>query len=543
MTAVVGLDFEHFNGMSGEFYLVEIMGAGAALFDYDNDGDLDAYLVQGAMLGSDKTLADALFPPPADLPLKDRLYRNDLVVRPDGARVLRFTDVTEESGIEATRYGMGVAAGDYDGDGWVDLYVTNFGPNQLFRNNGDGTFTEVASATGTDDSLWSVSAAFVDYDHDGWLDLYVVNYVDFSFATSKECYNFTRDYCSPQSYNPLPDRLFHNRGDGTFEDVTATAHVARSYGSGLGVVAADLNGDGRVDIYVANDGLPNTCWINQGDGKFKNTALLAGVALNEQGDAEASMGVDAADVDGDGDEDLFMTHLRGETNTIYLNDGSGLFFDATIKTGLGYPSQPYTGFGTAWFDYDNDGLLDLMVMNGAVTLIEALVEARDPFPLHERNQLFRQTSPGTFEEVSETAGAPFRVSEVSRGAAFGDVDNDGDTDVLLSNNNGPARLLVNNVGNRKHWIGLRLVGGSPPRSIPGTRVAILRAGSDPLWRRARSDGSYASANDPRVLVGLGDTAEIEAVRAIWPDGRVEQWEGLSADRWITLQEGTGREVE
>ena len=540
--AAAGLDFVHFNGMSGEYYSAEIMGPGGALLDFDNDGDLDVYLVQGRMLGPGKTLDDALFGPPSGAsPPGDRLYRNDLQVHADGTRTLRFTDVTEGSGLGRHSYGMGVATGDVDNDGWVDIYRTGIGANHLFRNDGDGTFTDVTARTGTDDPRWSVSASFVDYDRDGWLDLYVGNYVDPRLDDRIECFNRTgeKDYCGPKRYTPAPDRLLRNRGDGTFADVTAEALQGSEYGPALGVVAADLNGDGWQDLYVANDGEPNQFWLNQRNGAFANDAWLAGVAVNRDGNAEGSMGVDAGDFDADGDDDLFMTHIATETNTLYMNDGSGLFEDRTARVGLGPPSLPFTGFGTAWFDVDNDGWLDLLVANGEIRTQEALVRVDDPFPLHQRNQLFRNLGNGRFEEIGAQAGSPFRISEVSRGAAFGDVDNDGDTDVLLTNNNGPVRLLINDVGHRKQWVGLRLVGAGG-RDMLGARVGVFRDGGSVLWRRARADGSYVSANDPRVLVGLGEAAAIDRVRVVWPGGGVEEWADVGVNRWTTLLEGAGR---
>jgi hypothetical protein len=538
-----GIDFLHFNGGSGEFYISEIMGAGGAMFDFDNDGDLDIYLVQGQMLGPGKTLDQASIPPRA-LPVRDRLYRNDFMVRADGTRTLRFTDVTEGSGLVGRSYGMGVAAGDFDNDGRIDLYRTALGPNQLFRNNGDGTFADVSHRTGTSNPRWSVSASFVDIDRDGWLDLYVGNYLDHSVDDRARCYTRTgkRDYCGPRSYRPVPDRLYRNRRDGTFVDVTAEAQVAREFGPALGVVAADFNVDRWADIYVANDGEPNLLWINQRNGRFRNTALLAGAALSGLGSAEGSMGVDAGDFDNDGDEDLFVTNLPGETNTLYVNDGSGLFEDLTSKAGLAIPSLPYTGFGTAWFDFDNDGWLDLFVANGAVRILEGLARPTDPFPLRERNQLFRNLGTGRFEEVTARAGVVFELSEVGRGAAFGDVDNDGDVDVLVTNNNGPARLLINHVGERSRWVGLRLVGGTGLRDMLGARVGVFRDEGPPLWRRARADGSYASANDPRVLVGLGNAATVRRVRVIWPSGRIEDWTDIAIGGWITLKEGSGVQV-
>ncbi|MBM3773177.1 MAG: CRTAC1 family protein [Acidimicrobiia bacterium] len=536
----VGLDFVHFNGMSGEFYFEEMMGSGAALLDFDNDGDLDVYLIQGQMLGVGRTLADALIPPRLPLPLSDRLYRNDLEVRADGTRTLRFTDVTSGSGLDVRSYGMGVATGDFDNDGRIDVYRTRRGPGQMFRNNGDGTFTDVSARTGTRHPGWSVSASFIDIDHDGWLDLYVGNYVDND--DTKKCFSALgeRDYCGPQGFKPMPDRLYRNRGDGTFTDVTATANVAREYGPALGVVGADVNGDGWTDIYVANDMRENVLWLNQRNGTFKNGALLAGVAVNQTGAVEAGMGVDAGDVDNDGDEDLFVTNLGTQKNTLYVNDGSGLFEDRSTFSRLGRPNQPNTGFGTLFFDYDNDGWLDVLVANGAVYTKKALAAAKDPYPLHEINQLFRNLGNGTFKEVTSRAGAVFGLSEVSRGAAFGDVDNDGDMDVVVTNNSGPVRLLINDIGHRSHWLGLRLVGGKPGRDMLGARVGVYRGEGPPLWRRARTDGSYASAQDPRVLVGLGRSTTVPRVRVIWPSGRVEEWTNLAIDRWRTLTEGTGR---
>ncbi len=541
-TAAAGLEFQHVNGMSGELYFNEMVGAGVALFDYDNDGDLDIYLVQGHMLGPDIAAGDASFDPGLQGPLTDRLFRNDLDPA-EGASTLRFTDVTEQSGLDARGYGMGVAAADYDNDGWIDLYVSNYGSNQLWRNNGDGTFSDVTKRSGADDARWSVSSAFFDYDRDGWLDLYVGNYVNYRVENNVECFHNVRTYCGPDGFVPVPDRLFRNRGDGTFEDATALSLVGTEYGPALGVVTADLDGNGWIDIYVANDLSENRSWMNQGDGTFVNTALYNGSALNDAGDAEAGMGVDAGDFDGDADEDLFISHLVTQTNTVYVNDGSGLFEDQSVQTGLGPPSLPFTGFGTAWFDYDNDGWLDVLIVNGAVDMLPRLVQQRDPYPLHQTNQLFHNLGNGRFQEVSETAGAAFEPSEVSRGAAFGDVDNDGDVDVVITNNNGPARLLLNAVGNVNRWIGLRLVGAAAARDMLGTRVAILRDAEPPLWRRVRSDGSYASANDPRVLVGLGQTAVVTGVRAVWPSGVTEEWTDVPLEQWSTLREGTGRRVQ
>jgi hypothetical protein len=517
--------------MSGKLYVPEVLAPGVALFDFDNDGDLDVYLVQGAGL---QPAASG----PEGSELSDRLFRNDLTVAADGSRTLRFTDVTAASGINTPGYGMGVAAGDVDNDGWVDLYLTKFdAANQLLRNNGNGTFTDASKASGTDHRSWSVSASFVDVNRDGWLDLYVGNYIRYSLENNTQCFGASGalDYCMPEAHQPLQDRLFVNRGGGSFVDASVKAGIAREYGPALGVATADFNGDGWIDIYVANDGKENQLWINQRDGTFENTGLLAGVALPVTGKAEASMGVDAGDFDDDGDEDLFVTELTSEGSNLFVNDGSGVFDDRSTPSGLGSASVPFTGFGTAWFDFDNDGRLDLLSVNGTVQIIEALRQAKDPLPLHQRKLLFHNVGGGRFEDVSGRAGAAFALSEVGRGAAFGDIDNDGDTDVLIGNNNGPVRLLVNQVADGRHWIGLRLVGASG-RDMLGARVEIARKGGSKRFRRARTDGSYGSANDPRVLVGMGESTDPVDVRVTWPGGKVDTWAQVPVDRYSTLKE-------
>ena len=525
-------------GASGRVHFPEIMTPGAALLDYDNDGDVDALLVQNRALEGGAPTDRALLSPRGRPLLGSRLYRNDLGTAGDGTPAPRFVDVTAESGIDTTGDGMGVAAGDYDNDGWVDLYLTNYGPNQLLRNNGDGSFTDVSRHSGTDDPGWAVSASFVDYDRDGWLDLYVGNYVAYDADNPTTCTNAggAPEYCAPRVYPPQLDRLYRNRGDGTFGDASTAALQGRRPGAALGVVTADFDGDGWVDIYVANDGQENDLWLNRRDGTLSNAGPLSGAAVNADGMPEAGMGVDAVDVDLDGDEDLFMTHLRGETNTLYVNDGSGFFEDRSALAGLGPPSLGRTGFGAAWVDVDNDTWPDLFIANGAVAAMRDPGRAQDPFPYGQPNQVFRNLGGGRFEDVSDRAGAAARLSEVSRGAAFGDVDNDGDVDVLVNNTNGPVRLFVNEVGNRNHWIGLKLVGGDG-RDMLGARVGIVRREGPTLWRRVRADGSYASANDPRVLVGLGDSPDLPGVRVLWPSGRIDEWQRVAVDRWTTLQEG------
>ena len=327
-----------------------------------------------------------------------------------------------------------------------------------------------------------------------------------------------------------------------FKDISAVAGLLQVHSKTLGVVASDFDANGRLDFYVANDLAPNQMWLQQepdGDNaiRFVDEALLAGSAVNAQGKAEASMGVDAADFDGDGDDDLFMTHLVGETNTLFVNDGTGMFDDATVESGLGVPSWAHTSWGTAWFDYDNDGWLELMVANGAVRVIEELANAGDPYPFHETNQLFRNLGNNRFEDVTAKAGKTFLRSEVSRALAVGDVDNDGDPDVLLVNNNGPARLLINEVGHHQHWLGVRLLLRKGGRDAIGARVALLREGRKPMWRRVRTDGSFAAASDPRVIFGLGEESARVNLLVTWPGGATETWEDLEIDRYTTLVKG------
>jgi len=536
----VGLKFRHYNGMTGKFFLPEIMGAGVAVFDYDNDGDLDVYLVQGNVLEPADKPDSTKFPWRDAVSPRGRLFRNELQLDKNGARTIQFTDVTEKSGIVATGYGMGVAVGDINNDGWSDLYLTNLGSNQMYLNKGDGTFVDVTRSSNTDDTRWSTGAAFVDYDRDGWLDLIVVNYADFSPANSPNCYATTtaRDYCTPRVFRAPGNRLFHNLGNGKFADVTAASGFDKEFGHGLGVISADFNNDGWPDIYVANDGDPNQLWMNQKNGTFKNEALLAGAAVNRDGKAEAGMGVDAADFDANGTDDIFITHLMDETNTLFINLGDALFEDRTRESGLGMPGRRFTGFGTLLFDYDNDNWLDLLVVNGAVQLLPDLIRKGDPFPLGQPNQLFRNTGKAGFAEVIDQAGSSFQLLEVSRGAAFGDIDNDGDTDVVITNNNGPVRLLLNNVGHRKQWFGLRLVSKDGGRDLLGTKVEVMSSNKSVLHRRARTDGSYLSANDPRVLVGLGNVARIETVRVRWPDGSSAEWKNPPLNKYHTWKQGT-----
>ena len=530
----VGIDFVHFNGMSGRLYYPETMGSGAALLDYDDDGDLDIYLVQGNYLTSEANTVP-IFKPQGEL--RDRLYRNDS----EREGPLRFTEVTKESGIDARGYGMGVAVGDVNNDGAPDIYVTNLDTNELWLNQGDGTFKNVSSAWGVDDQAWGVSASFVDIDLDGFLDLYVANYIPYDLENPKICRNETsvEDYCGPQAFDGAADRLYRNQNGEGFRDITTESGVGSAKGTGMGVVSADFNGDHKLDVFVANDGMPNLLWINKGSGKFEDQGLLAGVAVNREGMTEASMGVDAADFDNDGDEDLFMTHMVRETNTLYINDGTGWFDERTAELRLANPSVRFTSFGSAWFDYDNDGDLDLLVANGGVSFFESPQRTRDnPYPLDRLNQLFAQHN-GGFEEVSEESGDVFKQSEVSRGAAFGDIDNDGDTDVLITNNAGPARLLLNNKGHDNAWIGFIPL-SKDDIMLTNTRVAVKRKSKQAITRRSRSDGSYASANDARILIGLGDMQGEVDVQVIWPGGKQEHFLGMRLNEYHRIRPGEGK---
>jgi hypothetical protein len=527
--AEAGLVFNHVNGAAGRYYLPEVMGAGVALFDFDNDGDLDVFLVQGGALDGSG-------------PATSRLFRNDLAVGADGRRSLHFTDVTERARVGLRAYGMGVAVGDYDNDGYLDLFVTAFGPETLYHNNGDGTFTDLTGQAGVSDPYWSTSAAFVDYDRDGKLDLFVANYVDFTIAANQLCSDSVgaRDYCGPRAYHPVPSRLYRNEGNGRFTNVTEAAGIGKAYGAGLGVATGDYNGDGWIDLYIANDATPNQLWINQHNGTFADEGLLSGSAVNAQGNPEGSMGIASGDVDLDGDEDLFVTNIIAETSVLYINDGRGAFEDARAKWGLARPTAAFTGFGTSFFDYDNDGWPDLFIANGAVNVIEAQRGQASPYRM--KNQLFRNSGARQFEETSAAAGAAFSRAEIGRGAAFGDIDNDGDIDIVVTNNNGPVRLLLNQAGSQNHRLDVRVTEAPGNRFGVGAWIGVERAGRPTLWRRVRSDGSYLSASDLRVHFGLGPSPAIDAVVVQWPDGPRERWTSIAADKAVTLGRGTGKPI-
>ena len=527
-----GLDFTHVNGASGRFYIVEEMGAGVALFDYDNDGDLDVFLVQGGPLPD--TAAGGLKARPTS-----RLFRNDLTRDASGKPHIHFTDVTARAGVGLRGYGMGATVGDYDNDGDLDLFVTTFGPDTLYRNNGDGTFTDVTTAAGVSDDRWSTSATFFDYDRDGDLDLFVGNYLDFTLPANKSCTDAVGapDYCGPRLYDPVPNRLYRNDGGGHFTNVTDAAGLTKAYGAALGVTAGDYNNDDWPDLYVANDARPNQLWINHHDGTFVDEGMLSGSAVNAAGNPEGSMGIASADFDNDGHEDLFVTNILGETFALYRNDGKGGFEDARVRAGIAAATGSMTGFGAGWLDYDNDGWLDLFVANGAVNTVEA--QRGQPLPLKMKNQLFHNDGTGHFVDVTGAAGPALARADVGRGAAFGDIDNDGDVDIVVTANGGRVQLLLNQDAASRHWVEVALRARSGNRFGIGARVGVERDGKPTLWRPVRADGSYLSASDIRVHFGLGDASKVSAVVVKWPDGTLERWTDVAVDRLTELTRGRG----
>jgi enediyne biosynthesis protein E4 len=517
IAARAGIGFVHASGHKTKYLMPEIMGGGAALFDMDNDGFLDLYLVQSGSLLDEPSSGG------------NRLYHN----RGDGT----FEDVTEPSGAGVRGYGMGVAAGDFDNDGFTDLYVTNFGHNVLLRNDGHGHFVDVTAKAGVASSGWSTSAAFVDYDGDGALDLFVTHYLNWRASAEVECFSLTGlpDYCSPASYDlPSAATLYHNNGDGTFTDVSARAGILAAVGNGLGVVAGDFDGDGRIDIFVANDRTPNHLWLNQGGGRFRESALTMGAALDQDGTAKSGMGVDAVDVDDDGDLDLLVVNLDGESDSFFRNRG-GFFSDDTASVGLRTASRPFTRFGAAFADFDNDGYLDLYEANGRVGM-QSERYATDPYA--EPSLLFRGFAGPRFEEVSPRGGTRQPLVATSRAAAFGDIDNDGAIDVVVVNRDSRPYLLHNIARPRGHWLMVRVV-EEHGRDALGATVT-LRVGDRTIRRDVRAAYSYLASNDPRVHVGLGSATSAQSVTVRWPDGTREAFGDLAADRSATLRRGTGR---
>ena len=510
-----GIEFRFESGHLENYYMPEIMAGGAALFDMDSDGDLDAYLVQGG------SLTAALNSRPSN-----ELYRN----KGDG----EFENVAD-SGTAHKGYGMGVAVGDYDSDGAPDLYVTNVGANVLLRNEGDGRFRDETATAGVGDEAWSASAAFVDYDADGDLDLFATKYMNWSVALERPCFSPVgeSDYCYPPVYNAqAPDLLYRNNGDGTFAEIAFEAGLHEAYGNGLGVVTGDFNADGRTDIFVANDGSKNQLWVNRGDGTFADEALLRGCAVDETGRAKAGMGVDAIDVDDNSTLDLIIVNLREETNSFFLNQGQ-YFVDATASAGLTTGSDLLTRFGVAFIDFDNDALLDLYAANGRIAKSNSTQDDRFALP----NILFRGATGGRFEEVRPMGGTVELLVATSRAAAFGDVDNDGGIDLLVVNRDAPAYLLHNIVINRGHWISFRVLNEHGAEAL-GANVTF-EAGEAVKTRDVKSAYSYQAANDPRIHSGLGEVDRVSRVRVRWLDGQIEHFGSFAADQIVDLRWGAG----
>ncbi len=520
VTEDAGIDFLHANGASGRKYVIETVGPGVGFLDVDGDGNLDIYLINGA-----EVPGTVLAEKPTNV-----IYLNE-----DG---VRFRDVTAATGAGDTGYGLGCAAADIDNDGDEDLYVTNFGPNVLYRNDGDwpgGRFTDITATAGVAAGLFSSSSAFADVDGDGSVDLFVANYNDFSYENHVICRAAGSDlqlYCGPEAYVGVRDILYHNSGDGSFEDVTESAGLINATGKELGVVFGDVDGDGDPDLYLANDKMLNFLYLNDGSGRFEEVGYFAGVALNEDGEFEAGMGVDMGDVDNDGRPDLFVTNFQWETNTLYRNMGDGTFVDDTFSSGLGLGSIPYLSWGTRFVDFDNDGDRDIFIANGHLESDVALIQSTT-FP--QRNQLFLNDGTGSFREHKDVAGSALAIKKVSRGAAFGDYDNDGDMDILVGNCGGTTTLMRNDGGNENNWLRLRLEGTVSNRAAIGTRVELV-SGDLVQVDEVRSGASYLSQSDLRLFFGLGSRDRVDRLTVMWPGGASDVHEGLSVNREIILTE-------
>ena len=507
-----GLNFHHQSGSSGKFWTPEIMTGGAALADLDGDGDLDAYLVQGGNLpgGDDNTPGNQLF-----------------LNQGNG----RFV-VDVDSGAADTGYGMGVTAGDYDNDGDVDLYVTNWGPNVLLRNRGDGRFEDVTAAAGVGDPGWGTAAAFLDLDRDDDLDLFLVNYLNWAPGSAHDCGG---TYCGPSGENATVDRLYRNDGDGTFTDVSTNAGLNTSFGNGLGIVGADVNNDGQTDVFVANDGVVNQLWLNQGNLQFIDDAFLWGCAMDDHGIAKAGMGVAVADVDDDSDLDILVMNLGKQTDSFYLNEGTH-FVDGTSQVGLGGSSRRFTRFGVVLADFNNDGALDIYEANGRID--HSPEDTRDD-PFAEPNVLYRGTSAGRFELFEPEGGAATELIHTSRAVAMGDVDNDGGIDLLVVNRDGPAYLLMNQIGGEGNSVSFRVL-THLGRDAHGAKVSVTIDSARRLHREVQTAGSYLASHDPRVHFGLGDAQSVRDVQVQWPTGELESFGDFDSGSTIELRFGEGQ---
>jgi enediyne biosynthesis protein E4 len=507
------------NSVSPQRYSIETMTGGVALFDYNNDGLLDVFFTNGAEIPSLKKTNPSFH---------NKLFRNN----GDGT----FTDVTEKAGLAGVGYSMGVAAADYDNDGFVDLYVTGFNCNQLFHNNGDGTFTDRTDKAGVNGFLkqgkpWSVAAGWVDYDNDGLLDLFVVNYLDYSLSTAHICKTGDIvDYCAPGEYRGTPNILYRNNGDGTFSDVSQQSHISRYVGKGMGVAFADYDGDGFTDIFISNDSIPNFLLHNNGDGTFTDVALQANVAYDEDGKAVAGMGTDFRDIDNDGLPDIFLTAMYGDNFPLYRNAGKGQFEDVADASGLARMTARYTAWGTGIFDFDNDGKKDIFAAGSAI-LDNSMEVNHQPYPLP--NFLYRNLGNMRFQDVSGEAGASFSVPAAHRGAAFGDLNNDGKVDIVVAVLNGEPQLLMNRSQNHNHWIILKLVGVADNRDGLGTRVKITTA-NGVQYNVATTAAGYNSSSDKRVYFGLQDATVVDEIELVWPTGVTQVLNHVMADQILTI---------
>ena len=521
VAARVGVTLMNVHGGASKDYIIEANGNGGAFFDYDNDGDMDILIVNGSTLENFKKGGDPMI----------ALYKNS------GGT---FTDITREAGLVKRGWAMGVCAGDYNNDGYQDLYVTAYGPNVLFRNNGNGSFSDVTDSARAGDTHWSTNCAFGDYDRDGYLDLYVANYMTFDEqkvprrGKDPKCRFLGVDvFCGPQGLQGEPDVLFHNNGNGTFTDATKAAGIKDPNYYGFGVNFSDFDNDGWLDIYVANDGNPNLLFHNRGNGTFTEIGVRSGSGLNEAGRAQSGMGVGIGDYDGNGLFDIFVTNFAGDTNVLYQNLGKQQFADTTSIAGLGEISLPYLGWGAGLEDFDNDGLQDIFVANGHVY---PQVDALDSGQRYaQRKEIYRNLGNGMFKELSRDTGGDVLTPRSSRGAAFGDFDNDGNVDILVINMNDRPNLFRNERRNQNHWITLRLEGTKSNRDAIGARVE-LTAGGRTQVHEVRSGGSYLSHNDMRLHFGLGMATRVDRIRIRWPNGNVEELPGIDADRFVTIKE-------
>jgi hypothetical protein len=513
-----GITWVHNNAQSMERYLPETVGAGCAFFDYDNDGWMDIYLVNSGP-------SDFYSP---TTPLKNALYHNNH----DGT----FTDVTDKANVAGRAFGMGVAAGDYDKDGWADIYVTNYGRNILYHNNGNGTFTDVTEKAGVAATGWSTCAVWFDYDNDGRLDLFVSSFVFYNKSQNIFCGDNRlnrRYYCIPRVFKPQPSHLFHNNGDGSFTDVSKESGIANSLGKSFGAVATDINNDGLVDLFVANDTVANFLFVNKGKGKFEETGLVAGVAYSEAGNPRSGMGVDSVDADGDGWQDLFVANIDQELFSLYRNQKDGTFTDEAGE--IGPATRLLSGWGLKFFDYDNDGDADLFLANGHP---DDMIEAQVSRVKYKEPLLMFENTGRAFKNVSAQSGAAFSKDYPARGMTVGDFDNDGDTDVLISNNGEAPLLLRNEGGNRNNWLGLQLVATKSNPAAVGA-VVTWQASGLKRSRLKTGGGSYLASHDPREILGLGRAPKVESLEIRWPSGTIDKLSNLPINTYIKIVEGRG----